>query len=84
MFGSDGILVGSGGMVGMVVIELFGCFLMDLLGLWLYFVWFVAMYLLSLWWVWGHGGCCVEMWLREIISGGVVERVGEIRERSDR
>ena len=44
----------------------------------------MAAYLLSLWWVWGHSGCYVEMWLREIVSSGVVERVTKIRERSDR
>ena len=46
VFDSDGIFVGSG---GMVVTGLFGCFLNG----------FVAAYLLGLWWVWGHSGYCV-------------------------
>ena len=27
--------------------------------------WFAGWYLLELWWVWSHGGCYVEVWLRE-------------------
>ena len=37
----------------------------------------MARYLLGLCWVWGHGDCYVEVWLREIVDGGVVERVTE-------
>ena len=37
-------------------VGLFGYFLM---GLWVFFGWFVHGYLLGLWWVYGHDGCCV-------------------------
>ena len=50
---------------------LFGYFLMDL---WLVFGWFVAGYLLGLWWVWCHDGCFVVV-IGLLCEGGVVERV---------
>ena len=40
-------------------------------------------YLLGLWWVWGHSGCCVELvWLRGWLQCGGMEsdRMTEIRE----
>ena len=49
-------------------------------GLWWVFGWFVAWYLLSLWLIWGHGGCYAKVWLRERVDGGVVKRVTEIRD----
>ena len=55
----------------MVVPSLFGYFLM---GLWLVFGWFVAGYLLGLWWDWCHGGYCVVV-TRLLCGNGVVERV---------
>ena len=60
---------GHGG--GLVVPSLFSYFLM---GLWLVFGWFVAGYLLGLWGVWCHGGCCVVV-IGLMCGGGVVERV---------
>ena len=54
-----------------MVLGLFGYFLV---GLWLVFGWFVAGYLLGLWWDWCHGGYCVVV-TRLLCGNGVVERV---------
>lgn len=64
-------MVGSGHGGGSMVLGLFDYFLM---GLWLAFGWFVAGYLLGLWWAWCHGGCCVVV-TTLLCGGGVVKRV---------
>ena len=51
-------------------------------GFWLVCGWVFARFVMGL--SWGHGGYRVEVWLKEIVGGGVVKRVIEIRESSDR
>ena len=70
---------GSGGggqkAVGMVVAWWCRvCLVIFLMDLWLVFGWFVVGYLLGLWWVWCHGGCCAVM-TGLLCGSGVVKRV---------